>query len=74
MRFLIQTVCFEKFLWKDFSRITSSLRISSSLDGDARDDMIYNALKAVAESKQSIVHEKDEDLPGMGQYYCVHCE
>jgi hypothetical protein len=36
--------------------------------------MIYDELKAAAHANVSIVHEKDEDLPGMGQHYCVHCE
>eukprot|EP00243_Klebsormidium_subtile_P004558 TRINITY_DN18624_c0_g1_i1.p1 TRINITY_DN18624_c0_g1~~TRINITY_DN18624_c0_g1_i1.p1 ORF type:complete len:138 (+),score=10.71 TRINITY_DN18624_c0_g1_i1:271-684(+) len=38
------------------------------------DDMIYDALKAATEMGPSVAHDKDEDLPGMGQHYCVHCD
>ncbi|KAK4386379.1 Zinc finger protein [Sesamum angolense] len=37
-----------------------------------RDDAVYDELhKGEGERKQLPV---DEDLPGMGQYYCLHCD
>lgn len=38
----------------------------------SRDDMVYDELKKPDEARKPM--PLDEDLPGMGQYYCVHCE
>lgn len=38
----------------------------------ARDDMVYDQLKKSDEETKPL--PIDEDLPGMGQYYCLHCE
>ncbi|XP_057745736.1 uncharacterized protein LOC130963649 [Arachis stenosperma] len=35
------------------------------------DDMVYDQLNKADEERPLPV---DEDLPGMGQYYCLHCE
>lgn len=40
--------------------------------GFARDDAVYEELKKPDEQRQPL--PVDDDLPGMGQYYCVHCE
>ena len=34
--------------------------------------MVYDQLKKPDEEKKPL--PVDEDLPGMGQYYCLHCE
>ena len=34
--------------------------------------MVYDALKKPEVERPSL--PVDEDLPGMGQYYCLHCE
>lgn len=52
----------------------ASISLAFHLDATARDDMIYDALKAATDLGASVAHDKDEDLPGMGQHYCVHCE
>jgi len=44
----------------------------SLTEGWARDDMVYDALKKPDEERKPL--PLDEDLPGMGQYYCLHCE
>ncbi|KAK4583159.1 hypothetical protein RGQ29_026090 [Quercus rubra] len=36
------------------------------------DDMVYDQLKKPDEEKKPL--PVDEDLPGMGQYYCLHCD
>ncbi|XP_015574898.1 bud site selection protein 20 isoform X3 [Ricinus communis] len=36
------------------------------------DDMVYDELKKPDSEKKSL--PLDEDLPGMGQYYCLHCD
>lgn len=38
----------------------------------SRDDAVYDELKKPEGEK--VVLPLDEDLPGMGQYYCLHCE
>ncbi|XP_020972419.1 zinc finger protein 593 homolog isoform X2 [Arachis ipaensis] len=35
------------------------------------DDMVYDQLNKADEERPLPV---DEDLPGMGQYYCLHCD
>lgn len=37
----------------------------------ARDDLIHTELRKVEVPK---AQEIDQDLPGLGQYYCLHCE
>lgn len=37
----------------------------------ARDDMIHTELRKVETPKSK---ELDPDLPGMGQFYCLHCD
>uniref|UniRef100_A0A6N2KWM9 C2H2-type domain-containing protein n=1 Tax=Salix viminalis TaxID=40686 RepID=A0A6N2KWM9_SALVM len=40
---------------------------------DSRDDAVYEELqKPDGEMKSTL--PLDEDLPGMGQYYCLHCD
>lgn len=34
--------------------------------------MVYDQLNKPSEEKNPL--PVDEDLPGMGQYYCLHCE
>lgn len=34
--------------------------------------MVYDELKKPEEERKTL--PVDEDLPGMGQYYCLHCE
>ncbi|KAF1877913.1 hypothetical protein Lal_00038223 [Lupinus albus] len=36
------------------------------------DDMVYDNLKKPDEERKPL--PVDEDLPGMGQYYCLHCD
>lgn len=36
------------------------------------DDMVYDELKKPEEERTPL--PVDEDLPGLGQYYCLHCE
>ena len=36
------------------------------------DDMVYDELTKFEVEKPSL--PVDEDLPGMGQYYCLHCD
>ncbi|XP_033511346.1 uncharacterized protein LOC107763784 isoform X2 [Nicotiana tabacum] len=36
------------------------------------DDAVYDELKKPAEQRKEF--PVDEDLPGMGQYYCLHCD
>ncbi|KAF5747866.1 zinc finger protein [Tripterygium wilfordii] len=36
------------------------------------DDMVYDQLQKPEVDKNSL--PLDEDLPGMGQYYCFHCD
>ncbi|XP_061361993.1 uncharacterized protein LOC133305770, partial [Gastrolobium bilobum] len=36
------------------------------------DDMVYAQLNQLDEDKSTL--PVDEDLPGMGQYYCLHCD
>ncbi|XP_041026501.1 zinc finger protein 593 [Juglans microcarpa x Juglans regia] len=36
------------------------------------DDMVYDELKKSDEERKPL--PVDEDLPGMGQYYCIHCD
>ncbi|GER45473.1 zinc finger family protein [Striga asiatica] len=44
-----------------------------SLTGDClRDDAVYDELQKVEGKSKSL--PVDEDLPGMGQYYCLHCD
>ncbi|KAJ0439586.1 hypothetical protein HanHA300_Chr16g0627001 [Helianthus annuus] len=38
----------------------------------SRDDAVYDELKKPDDEKTPL--PLDEDLPGMGQYYCLHCE
>ncbi|KDP29160.1 hypothetical protein JCGZ_16549 [Jatropha curcas] len=37
-----------------------------------RDDAVYEELQKPDVEKKSL--PLDEDLPGMGQYYCLHCD
>ncbi|CAN4117114.1 unnamed protein product [Withania somnifera] len=36
------------------------------------DDAVYDELKMPEEQRKELL--VDEDLPGMGQYYCIHCD
>ncbi|XP_027365627.1 zinc finger protein 593 [Abrus precatorius] len=36
------------------------------------DDMVYEQLNKAEEERNPL--PVDEDLPGMGQYYCLHCD
>lgn len=38
----------------------------------SRDDAVYDELKKT--EGETVALPLDEDLPGMGQYYCLHCE
>ncbi|KAF7148559.1 hypothetical protein RHSIM_Rhsim03G0091200 [Rhododendron simsii] len=38
----------------------------------SRDDAVYESLQKADEEKKPL--PVDEDLPGMGQYYCLHCD
>ncbi|KAI3683819.1 hypothetical protein L1987_84334 [Smallanthus sonchifolius] len=38
----------------------------------SRDDAVYDELKKPDDERASL--PLDEDLPGMGQYYCLHCD
>ncbi|EFJ15413.1 hypothetical protein SELMODRAFT_118459 [Selaginella moellendorffii] len=42
----------------------------------ARDDMIYSEVKNLESSMDegAPARARDEDLPGMGQFYCLHCD
>lgn len=42
--------------------------------GRLRDDMVYDELLKLAEEESAKTLPLDEDLPGMGQFYCLHCE
>lgn len=39
-----------------------------------RDDMVYQELLKQAEVGEAKPLPQNEDLPGMGQFYCLHCE
>ncbi|XP_058763121.1 uncharacterized protein LOC131636528 [Vicia villosa] len=52
-------------------------RLSHKTDRRARflikgDDMVYDELKKPEEERKAL--PVDEDLPGMGQHYCLHCD
>ncbi|XP_015898424.3 uncharacterized protein LOC107431907 [Ziziphus jujuba] len=52
-------------------------RLSHKTDRRAKflvkgDDMVYDELRKTDEERKSL--PLDEDLPGMGQYYCIHCD
>ncbi|XP_050142513.1 uncharacterized protein LOC126618477 isoform X1 [Malus sylvestris] len=36
------------------------------------DDMVYDGLKKAEKGAKPL--PQDQDLPGMGQYYCLHCD
>ncbi|MEX6631886.1 hypothetical protein SGI36_21795, partial [Providencia rettgeri] len=36
------------------------------------DDVVYDELKKPEDQRKEL--PLDEDLPGMGQYYCIHCD
>lgn len=38
----------------------------------SRDDMVYDSLNKADEQTKPL--PPDQDLPGMGQFYCLHCE
>ncbi|KAL0918320.1 hypothetical protein M5K25_010322 [Dendrobium thyrsiflorum] len=38
------------------------------------DDMVFDELKKLVESGETKPLPLDEDLPGMGQFYCLHCD
>ncbi|KAF2312184.1 hypothetical protein GH714_028402 [Hevea brasiliensis] len=38
----------------------------------SRDDAVYEELQKPDVEKKAL--PLDEDLPGMGQYYCLHCD
>ncbi|KAK4396393.1 Zinc finger protein [Sesamum angolense] len=40
--------------------------------GCSRDDAVYDELQKADGDRKSL--PVDEDLPGMGQYYCLHCD
>lgn len=37
-----------------------------------RDDLVYTELRKPETEMKPL--KLDEDLPGMGQFYCLHCE
>ncbi|XWS66837.1 hypothetical protein CRYUN_Cryun05aG0235300 [Craigia yunnanensis] len=39
---------------------------------DSRDDAVYEELQKGDSEQKPLT--RDEDLPGMGQYYCLHCD
>lgn len=41
-----------------------------------RDDMVYDELLKLVktEAAEAKTLPLNEDLPGMGQFYCLHCE
>ncbi|XP_004510169.1 uncharacterized protein [Cicer arietinum] len=52
-------------------------RLSHKTDRRAKflikgDDMVYDELNKPEEERKAL--PLDEDLPGMGQYYCLHCD
>ncbi|XP_020595890.1 zinc finger C2H2 protein ECU02_0310 [Phalaenopsis equestris] len=49
----------------------SARRSSFLLKGD---DMVFDELKKLAEGEETKALPVDEDLPGMGQFYCLHCD
>ena len=65
--FLFFFLFFLIIILKNHQFVEFSLTLNRS-----RDDMVYDELKKPEESKSSL--PVDEDLPGMGQYYCLHCE
>ncbi|XP_058082137.1 uncharacterized protein LOC131230300 [Magnolia sinica] len=38
------------------------------------DDMVYSELRKVGDGETNPPRPLDEDLPGMGQFYCLHCD
>ncbi|XP_072976069.1 zinc finger C2H2 protein ECU02_0310 [Typha angustifolia] len=38
------------------------------------DDAVYDELLKLAEEKEAKPLPPDEDLPGLGQFYCLHCD
>lgn len=38
------------------------------------DDLVYEGLKKAEDQPTTLLLPPDEDLPGMGQYYCLHCD
>ncbi|KAJ4834825.1 hypothetical protein Tsubulata_034799 [Turnera subulata] len=38
----------------------------------SRDDAVYEELQKADSEKKAL--PRDEDLPGMGQFYCLHCD
>ncbi|XXG84776.1 hypothetical protein AAC387_Pa11g0007 [Persea americana] len=45
------------------------------LDESSRDDAVYSELqKGAAADGEANPLPFDEDLPGMGQFYCLHCD
>jgi hypothetical protein len=48
--------------------------VSLSLIEILRDDMVYQELLKQTEAGEAKPLPRDEDLPGMGQFYCLHCE
>jgi hypothetical protein len=72
--FSIQKIC-SLFLYfqEENQFFLFGLILFGSLTEDwARDDMVYDALKKPDGERKPL--PIDEDLPGMGQYYCLHCE
>ncbi|KAH7854557.1 hypothetical protein Vadar_015282 [Vaccinium darrowii] len=46
--------------------------ISLTIEPGSRDDAVYESLQKTDEENKPL--PLDEDLPGMGQYYCLHCD
>ncbi|XVF76439.1 hypothetical protein PTKIN_Ptkin13bG0266100 [Pterospermum kingtungense] len=44
----------------------------SLIEKFSRDDAVYEELQKGDSEKKPL--PRDEDLPGMGQYYCLHCD
>ncbi|CAN6459097.1 unnamed protein product [Victoria cruziana] len=38
------------------------------------DDAVYEELHKVGEESGEVPRPLDEDFPGMGQFYCLHCD
>lgn len=56
----------------EFEVVEFSICMSSALTfWGTREDMIYTELRKVETPKSK---ELDPDLPGLGQFYCLHCE
>ncbi|CAA0830310.1 zinc finger (C2H2 type) family protein [Striga hermonthica] len=76
-KFLVKDILFIAFMWI-FNQCFCFVVIVRNhacffLTCDClRDDAVYDELQKVEGKSKSM--PVDEDLPGMGQYYCLHCD